>query len=103
MSRRLIREGLKALREANQDHIPQQYFGPPTKATFTMPSNHDMNPSMPRDEINALMNNMGGNDPIIPRNLRLKNMKHRFQDTEIKAPKSTDFSRFELNLPKKTP
>lgn len=55
MSRRLMKEGLKALREANQDHIPSQYFGPPTKATFTMPSNHDMNPSMPRDEIKALM------------------------------------------------
>ena len=65
MSRRLMREGLKALREAAQVHIPFQFYGPRGVDGLNMPISDVRNQPVPRDIVYDEMSGRGleGRDP----------------------------------------
>ena len=70
MSRRLMREGLKALREANQDHTRLGYLTPAkfNRPLSSVPSD-PISRQVPRDEYNEVMPDGTNFRPKPPSNL----------------------------------
>jgi len=70
MSRRLMKEGLKALREANQDRIRLGYLAPNkyNRPLSSVPS-HSLSRQVPRDEYNEVMPDGTNFRPKPPSNL----------------------------------